>query len=493
VSVRRALATSLNVPAVKMLYLAGIKDTLKLGGELGITDYSESRKSGLAMALGGAELKLIEHFGSYSAFANNGKFNAINPLMKVTNNKGDILYSWEKKEKQGLDTNVARQVTDILSDNNARSPVFGFTNNLSIPGIDIAAKTGTSQEFRDALTVGYTTNLVAGVWVGRNDNKPMKNGADGSVVAAPIWNRFMREAIASGRTPGKFTKPEIKKGNKPMVNTGGFEYNQKFNINTATGKIATDSTPPELIQEQEVKTVHSELYYVKLDDILGAWPKKPQEDSQFDNWEGPVLAWARSKGYITNIPEDKDTVYTDANKPQISINSPSNGTVITGNSVPLDIRINAAQGVKQVDVYLDDVSVLSSQSGTINQTVIAPSGGEKTLTVRAFDTYLNKSESSVKISIKLDSISPVVESFTVTGDKISGFVLSANITDIQGVAQVEFWDDTIGQLNLIKKPTIAPKTYSYTYKPPLAAGPFSFWIKTTDTSGNITTTNKLAK
>ena len=493
VSVRRALATSLNVPAVKMLYLAGIKDTLELGGELGITDYSESRKSGLAMALGGAELKLIEHFGSYSAYANDGKFNEINPLMKVTNNKGETLYSWEKKEKQGLDINVARQITDILSDNNARSAVFGFTNNLSIPGIDIAAKTGTSQEFRDALTVGYTTNLVAGVWVGRNDNKPMKNGADGSVVASPIWNKFMREAIAAGRTPGKFTKPEIKKGNKPMVNTGGFEYNQKLKINTATGKIATDSTPPELVEEREVKTVHSELYYVKLDDILGAWPKKPQEDPQFDNWEGPVLAWARSKGYITNIPDDKDTVYTDENKPKITINSPGEGTVITGNSVPLDIRISAAQGVKQVDVYLDDVAVLSSQSGDINQTVIAPSGGEKTLTVRAFDIYLNKSEASVKITIKLDSVSPVVESFNVTGDKVSGFVLSANITDTQGIAQVEFWDDTVGQLNLIKKPSIAPKTYSYTYKPPITAGPFNFWIKTTDTSGNVTTTNKIAK
>ena len=186
-------------------------------------------------------------------------------------------------------------------------------------------------------------------------------------------------------------------------------------------------------------------------------------------------------------------MYTDGNKPQITINSPSNGTVITGNSVPLDIRVTAAQGVKQVDVYLDDVAVLSSQSGTINQTVIAPSGGEKTLTVRAFDIYLNKSEASVKITIKLDSISPVVESFSVTGDKVSGFVLSANITDIQGVAQVEFWDDTMGQLNLIKKPTIAPKTYSYTYKPPLGAGPFNFWIKTTDTSGNVTTTNKIPK
>jgi len=493
VSVRRALATSLNVPAVKALYLAGIKDTLELGGKLGITDYTRNRKSGLAMALGGVELKLLEHFGSYSAFANDGKFNQITPLMKVTSTSGEVLYSWEKDEKQVLDANVARQITDILADNNARSPVFGFTNNLSIPGAEAAAKTGTSQEFRDALTVGYTTNLVAGVWVGRNDNKPMRNGADGSVVAAPIWNRFMKEAIASGRKPGQFTKPEIKRGRKPMVNTGGFEYNQKFKINTATGKIATDATPPELIEEREVKTVHSELYYVKLDDILGDWPKKPQEDPQFDNWEKPVLAWARSKGYITNIPDDRDNVYTEDNKPNIVINSPTRGSTINGNSIPLDIRVTAAQGLKQVDVYIDDVAVLSTESGNINQTIISPSGGDKKLTVRAFDIYLNKSETTINLNVKLDAVSPVVESFNVSGDAVAGFVLSANVTDAQGVAQVEFYDDIQGQLIIFKKPTTAPKTYSYTYKPPAGISNFSFYVKATDTSGNVTTSNKIIK
>lgn len=493
VSIRRALATSLNVPAVKALYLGGIKETLELGGNLGITDYSKTRKSGLAMALGGAELKLIEHFGSFSAFANDGKFNEITPLMKVTNTSGEVLYSWEKDEKQVLDENVARQITDILADNNARSPVFGFTNNLSIPGVEAAAKTGTSQEFRDALTVGYTTDLVAGVWVGRNDNKPMRNGADGSVVASPIWNRFMREAIASGRKPGQFTKPEIKRGNKPMVNTGGFEYNQKLKINKATGKIATDLTPPELVEEREVKTVHSELYYVKLDDILGDWPKKPQEDPQFDNWEKPVLAWARSKGYITNIPDDRDNVYTDDNKPNIIINSPTKGSSITGNSVPLDIKVTAAQGIKQVDIYLDDVVVLSTDKGDIKQSILSPSGGDKILTVRAFDIYLNKSETSINLNIKLDAVSPLVESFNVSGDTVSGFVLSANVTDVQGVAQVEFYDDIQGQLIILKNPTTAPKTFVYKYKPPAGVNKFSFYVKATDTSGNFTTSNKIIK
>ncbi|MEX0597606.1 MAG: penicillin-binding transpeptidase domain-containing protein, partial [Candidatus Paceibacterota bacterium] len=493
VSIRRSLATSLNIPAVKALYLAGIKDTLELGGNLGITDYKRDRKSGLAMALGGVELKLIEHFGSYAAFANDGKFNKITPLMQVTNTAGEILYSWKKDEKQVLDSNVARQITDILADNNARSPVFGFTNNLSIPGVEAAAKTGTSQEFRDALTVGYTTNLVAGVWVGRNDNKPMKNGADGSVVASPIWNRFMREAIDSGIKPGKFTKPEIKRGKKPMVNTGGFEYNQKFKINKATGKIATDRTPPELIEEREVKTVHSELYYVKLDDVLGDWPKNPKEDPQFENWENAVLSWARSKGYITNIPDDRDNVYTDDNKPNIVINSPTKGSTINGSSVPLDIRVTAPQGIKQVDIYLDDVVVLSTESGNINQTIIAPSGGDKKLTVRAFDIYLNKSETSININIKLDSVSPLIENFNISGDSVSGFNLLANITDIQGVAQVEFYDDIQGQLIILKKPTTAPKTYSYIYKPPSNISNFSFYIKATDTSGNITISNKVIK
>jgi hypothetical protein len=226
---------------------------------------------------------------------------------------------------------------------------------------------------------------------------------------------------------------------------------------------------------------------------LGEWPKKPQEDPQFDNWEKPVLAWARSKGYITNIPDDRDNVYTEDNKPNIIINSPTKGSTINGNSIPLDIKVTAPQGLKQVDIYIDDVAVLSTESGDINQTIISPSGGDKKLTVRAFDIYLNKSETTINLNIKLDSVSPVVESFNVSGDAVTGFILSANVTDVQGVAQVEFYDDIQGQLIILKKPTTAPKTFTYNYKPPAGISNFSFYLKATDTSGNVTTSNKIIK
>jgi hypothetical protein len=226
---------------------------------------------------------------------------------------------------------------------------------------------------------------------------------------------------------------------------------------------------------------------------LGDWPKNPKEDPQFENWEKPVLAWARSKGYITNIQDDRDNVYTDDNKPNIVINSPTQGSSINGNSVPLDIRVTAPQGLKQVDIYLDDVAVLSTESGNINQSIVAPSGGDKKLTVRAFDIYLNKSETSININIKLDAVSPIIESFNVSGDASSGFILSANVTDTQGVAQVEFYDDTQGQLIILKKPTTAPKTFTHNYKPPSGIGSFSFYLKATDTSGNVTTSNKIIK
>lgn len=491
VSLRRALATSLNVPAVKMLYVAGIKDTLELANNLGISDYSPDKTVGLAMALGGVDLKLIEHFGAYAVFPNEGKFNPITPLMKITRNNGEVAYSWEKEEKEVLDINVARGITNILSDNGARSPVFGFTNNLSIPGVDVAAKTGTSQEFRDALTVGYTTNLVVGVWVGKNDNSPMRNGADGSVVAAPIWNRFMRNAIAV-RSPEKFSAPIIPKGQKPMVDTGGFEYIKKVKINRITGKLANTQTPPELVVEREYKEVHSLLYYIDKNDIKGPWPKNPSNDPQFANWEKSVRTWASGRGYSEAPPTEEDSIYTDDNKPKITINSPQNADTFVGTTIPLNVSVSANQGVQQVDVYVDDTSVFSTQSASFT-TSIPVDPGEKKLIIRAFDPFLNRSEESITVTVKGDGVAPVISSWSVGGNRVSGFVLTADISDSVGkVSRVEFLESKLGVIHATTQST-SGTTYTYTYNPPVGETNWNFSIIATDDSGNKVTSNTLSK
>jgi 1A family penicillin-binding protein len=195
VSMRQALAGSLNIPAVKTLYLAGIKDTIDLAHRLGITTLNETNRYGLALVLGGGEVTLLDETASYSVFANDGKKNTANGILKIVGSDGNVFYQSEVQNSQAIHPEIARKINSILSDNGSRSLIFGSGSKLYIPGRQVAAKTGTTQEFHDAWTVGYTPSIAAGVWVGNSNNDAMKNGADGSYVAAPIWNDFMTEAL----------------------------------------------------------------------------------------------------------------------------------------------------------------------------------------------------------------------------------------------------------------------------------------------------------
>lgn len=194
-TMRQALAGSLNIPAVKTLSVAGIDDTIELAHRLGITTLNDRNRYGLSLVLGGGEVKLLDMASGFSVFANDGKRNPSTPILKVLDFKGNALESNKPQNIPVLDAQVARKIDSILSDNAARVPIFGPRNKLFIPGRTVAAKTGTTQEFRDAWTIGFTPYLSVGVWAGNNDNHAMRAGADGSFVAAPIWNSFMTKAI----------------------------------------------------------------------------------------------------------------------------------------------------------------------------------------------------------------------------------------------------------------------------------------------------------
>jgi membrane peptidoglycan carboxypeptidase len=192
---RQALAGSLNIPAVKTLKAAGIDDTIALAHRLGITTLNDRQRYGLSLVLGGGEVKLLDMASGFSVFANDGKRNPATPILKIVDSTGKTLESNQAQNIPVLDVQVARKIDSILSDNAARVPIFGPRNRLFIPGRTVAAKTGTTQEYRDAWTIGFTPYLSVGVWAGNNDNHAMRAGADGSFVAAPIWNSFMTKAI----------------------------------------------------------------------------------------------------------------------------------------------------------------------------------------------------------------------------------------------------------------------------------------------------------
>ena len=195
VTMRQALAMSLNVPAVKTLSLAGVQATIDLAHRLGITTLNDTNRYGLSLVLGGGEVKLLDETAGYAVFAADGKKNTPVAVIRVTDSQGKELYATTAQNTPVLDPQIARKINSILSDNNARIPIFGPNNKLFIPGKIVAAKTGTTSEFKDAWTVGFTPNIATGVWVGNNNNIPMHIGADGSYVAAPIWNKFMSQVL----------------------------------------------------------------------------------------------------------------------------------------------------------------------------------------------------------------------------------------------------------------------------------------------------------
>jgi len=212
VQVRFALGSSLNVPAVKMLAMVGVKNMLITANNMGLTTLAPSdeniKRFGLSITLGGGEVKPIDLASSYTAFANGGYRTEPVSILKVKDRKGNVLF--EKKDvsrKQVLPAEVAFMVSHMLLDNNARLLTFGENSYLNIRGKTVAVKTGTTDDKRDNWTVGWTPNVLVLSWVGNNDNSEMGNVASGVTGAAPIWRRIILEALKN-RPNEDFVKPD---------------------------------------------------------------------------------------------------------------------------------------------------------------------------------------------------------------------------------------------------------------------------------------------
>jgi membrane peptidoglycan carboxypeptidase len=202
VTVRQALDNSLNVPAVQALDYVGVTNMIDLAHKLGIQTGLWRGPSfyGLAITLGGGEVTPLEHTNAFATIANNGKFVPYTPVMEVRDRSGKDLFNLDrenalKNAQQVVKPEHAYQITSILTDNQARAMVFGTHTPLTLPELDrpAGAKTGTTDDSRDTWTMGYTTDLAVGVWVGNTDNSPTR-GLDGVQSAAPIWHDFMVKA-----------------------------------------------------------------------------------------------------------------------------------------------------------------------------------------------------------------------------------------------------------------------------------------------------------
>ena len=259
ITIRKSLAGSLNIPSVKLLYLAGIQDSISLAKDMGISTLTNVDNYGLSLVLGGGEVNLLEITSAYGIFGADGNYSKPISILKIEDFNGNILEENKEQPRKVLDTQTARLINNILSDNDARSYMFGPNSVLHIPGYDVAVKTGTTQNYKDGWTIGYTPFISIGVWIGNNNNQETKDSGIGS--AAPIWNKVIQKVLLENSIEN-FTQPEEITNRSPVL----------------LGQLPSE----------DINTI---LYYVDKNNPLGGQPSNPENDPQYALWQIGINNW----------------------------------------------------------------------------------------------------------------------------------------------------------------------------------------------------------
>lgn len=332
VMAKEALAQSINVPAVKALYLAGLKNVLDNFSAFGVTTLSDPNRFGLSLTLGGGEVKLTELVGAYSVLANDGIYHKQVVVLKVEDKSGNVLEEYKDDNKRVVDANYPRLINDILSDVNLRAPLYSTSIGLTlVPGHQVALKTGTTNDYKDAWTIGFTPDLVAGIWVGNNNQKPLTSRGGSVLAAVPIWHEFMAKALAN-RPLVTFPKPDPESSSNPTVRG-----------------------------ELVLGEYHEILYY------LGK-----VNDPQFNNWEGGVKKWLLTNQVDINKFKTTTSAPIIGAVPSpptgdmgVTINGPDNGGFVT-DTIVVNASAYSNNKITKVEVYLNDVLV-DSRLGDLGQ------------------------------------------------------------------------------------------------------------------------------
>ncbi len=265
-----ALAQSINIPAIKVLYLVGIKNMINLAKSFGLTTLVDANQYGLTIVLGGGDVRLLDLVGAYATFADNGVKNKPVGILEVDDTKSKILYKYTKDRSIVIPKKIAFDISAMLSDAPARVPEYSLNSPLSFPGYDVAVKTGTTNDTRDAWVVGYTPSIAIGVWAGNNDNSPMVQSVAG-FISVPMWHKVM--AYALFKYPKKyFGAPDPIYSSVPQMLQGNWRIPDK------NGNIIP----------------HSLLYWINRNNPRSAPPTNPEKNSQFTYWEYGISSWYNS-------------------------------------------------------------------------------------------------------------------------------------------------------------------------------------------------------
>jgi len=261
VTIRQALAQSLNIPSVKVFYLAGQENTLNTAKSFGISTLNEPYYYyGLPLVLGGGEVNLMEMASAYGVFATEGYKAAPSFILKIEDSENNIIEKSNNEAKKIVKSDPCRIINDVLSDNEARYPIFSRNSSLYFESFPVAAKTGTTQDYKDAWAIGYTPSVVVGVWIGNNNSSSM-HPLPSMTLSGPLFHQIMEKALVLyPSTP--FQEPD--------------DYKER-----------TDEIKNRIDEEN----THSILHYIDKDDPLGPIPENPSDDPQYEGWEKGIQNW----------------------------------------------------------------------------------------------------------------------------------------------------------------------------------------------------------
>lgn len=408
--VRFALGNSINMVAVKMLAKVGIKDTLETAYDLGISTLAPNQetlnKVGLSLTLGGGEVRLLELTGAYAAFMNGGF--RVDPvaILKVEDTKGKVLEELKtNKKKRVLSEEQAFIIADILSDNKARTDIFGPNSLLLIPGRTVAVKTGTTNDKRDNWTIGGNSQGLVGTWVGNNDYSPMTNVASGVSGASPIWRRILLELLKD--------KPDVKFNIPAGIVTAS--------VDSVSGYRAHDGFPSRT--EYFIKgtepgddPIHIKLKVCKSDGRLatpsdiasGNFDEKEfyafkEEDptaasGQPNRWQEGVLAWTATQSDPRYHPPSD---YCGSGNPvNVEFVSPTDHASNLANTFTIKVSADSTSDIVQIELEVDETKVRTF-TGPPYEHQVTLSDGVHTIRAKARDANNKESDRSITVGVNI--------------------------------------------------------------------------------------------
>jgi membrane carboxypeptidase/penicillin-binding protein PbpC len=383
---------------------------------MGYSTITDKSQCGLALVLGGCEIKLIDHVGAFTAFARDGERAEIQAILKVEDKNGNVLDEFKEKKHKVLSENSVREINSILTDTNARAFIFGAAPNLNLGDRPVAAKTGTTNDNNDGWTIGYTPSIVTGVWAGNSDGTDMKGNADGVNVAAPIWHEYMQKVLA-GTPVESFKAPDPLSEDLPPILRGQVPSDMEIEIDKASGKLATPLTPESFRIKKKFNQHHDILFYINKDNPTGPAPTNPADDPMFQPWEDGVKKWvektAQEQGIeLTNeqAPTEYDDLHVPQNFPTLTLISPQDKQTLEAYPIKFQVQASAPRGISRVLYQIDnqDIGTATASPFGLELNALSFENGYHQLKVTAFDDIDNATSLQIEVNLKLPAAPPQI-------------------------------------------------------------------------------------